>query len=120
MRRQNLVLLLYSQKSFCDGLCKDSLQLVVEVALVLLATGAAGTRVHLGGDGVGDVGQFLLLLLKVLGGGLVAVLLEPVGGLLDGLEKLYLVSYCYLGIVLGNLQSPCPRRQSCHQDPRHR
>lgn len=62
------------------------LQLIVEGrVLLLLATSAL---VHLGGDGVGDVGQLLLLLLKVLGGGVSAVLLEPLGGLLDSVEDL--------------------------------
>lgn len=54
----------------------------------LLVAGTASATVHLGGDGVGDVGQLLLLLLKVLGIGLGAVLLQPVDGLLDGVEKL--------------------------------
>ena len=61
------------------------LQFVVEVTIVL---GATSTLVHLGSDGVGDVGQLLLLLLKVLGGGVGAVLLEPLGSLLDSVKNL--------------------------------
>jgi hypothetical protein len=64
------------------------LQLVTDVGLVLLLASATSARVHLGGDGVGDVRELLLLLLEVLGGGLGAALLEPVDGLLDGLKKL--------------------------------
>lgn len=60
----------------------------MEVAALLLSTSVALALVHLGGDGVGNVGQLLLLLLKVLGGGLGAVLLEPLSGLLDSLEDL--------------------------------
>lgn len=63
------------------------LELVVNVGLVLL-TRTARTLVHLGSDGVRDVRQLLLLLLEILGGGLGAVLLEPVGSLLDGLKDL--------------------------------
>ena len=55
---------------------------------ILLTTVTTGTLVHLGGDGVGDVGQLLLLLIEVLGGGVSAVLLEPLGSLLDSLEDL--------------------------------
>lgn len=61
------------------------LQLIVELGLLAIT---AGTLVHLGGDGVSDVGQLLLLLLKVLGVGLGAVLLKPLSGLLDSLEDL--------------------------------
>lgn len=56
--------------------------------LVVGSAGAAGALVHLGGDGVGNIGQLLLLLLEVLGGCSGAVLLKPGGGLLDGLENL--------------------------------
>lgn len=63
------------------------LKLIVDV-VVLLATGATSTLVHLGGDGVSDVGQLLLLLLEVLGSGLSAMLLEPLVGLLDSVEDL--------------------------------
>ena len=45
------------------------LKLVVARRLVVLATGTASLAVKLAGDGVGDVGQLLLLLLKVLGVG---------------------------------------------------
>lgn len=58
----------------------------MEVASVL----ATSTLVHLGSDGVGDVGQLLLLLLKVLGGGVGAVLLEPLSSLLNSLKNLLL------------------------------
>lgn len=56
----------------------------MEVAIVL----ATSTLVHLGGDGVSDVGQLLLLLLKVLGGGVGAVLLEPLSSLLNSFKNL--------------------------------
>jgi len=49
---------------------KGRLQLVVSVRLIVLsAARATGSSVKLGGDGVRDVGQLLLLLLKVFGGG---------------------------------------------------
>lgn len=57
----------------------------MEVTVILRAT---STLVHLGGDGVGDVGQLLLLLLKVLGGGVGAVLLEPLSSLLNSVKDL--------------------------------
>jgi hypothetical protein len=60
----------------------------VVVLVILLGTRATGTLVHLGGDGVGDVGQLLLLLLEVLSGGSASVLLEPVSGLLDSVKNL--------------------------------
>lgn len=60
------------------------LQFVMEVTIVL----ATSTLVHLGGDGVGDVGQLLLLFLKVLRGGVGAVLLEPLSSLLNSLKNL--------------------------------
>lgn len=59
----------------------------MEVAL-LAGTLATSSLVHLGGDGVGDVGKLLLLLLKVLSGSLGSVLVEPLLGLLDSLEDL--------------------------------
>lgn len=65
------------------------LQLVVEVAAALLARSA--TSVHLGSDGVGDVGKLLLLLLKVLSGGLGAVLIKPLLSLLDSVDQGLLV-----------------------------
>lgn len=58
------------------------------VLIILLGTRATGTLVHLGGDGVGDVGQLLLLLLEVLSVGSASVLLEPVGSLLDSVKNL--------------------------------
>lgn len=46
------------------------LKLIVARRLVVaIATGTASLAVKLAGDGVGDVGQLLLLLLKVLGVG---------------------------------------------------
>jgi hypothetical protein len=61
--------------------------------LVVIVVGhATGTAsVELGGDGVGDIAQLLLLLVKVLGDGGGGVLLEPVLSLLDSLEKSLLV-----------------------------
>lgn len=44
--------------------------------------------IELAGNGVGDVGELLPLLLEVLGGGSGSVLLQPVGNLLDGVENL--------------------------------
>jgi hypothetical protein len=64
------------------------LQLVV---VRLLLTSATSSAVKLGGDGVGDVGQLLELLVKVLRGGGGGVLLEPVLGLLDGVLESLLV-----------------------------
>ena len=94
----------------------------MEVGALLLSTSVALALVHLGRDGVGNVGELLLLLLKVLGGGLGAVLLEPLSGLLDSLEDLNSVSdyeWDMLWVPI-NLPSPCPRRRSCHQDHPHR
>lgn len=65
------------------------LQLIVDVTSVLLLAGGA-TSVHLGSDGVGDVGQLLLLLLKVLSASFSAVLVEPLSSLLDGIEDLFM------------------------------
>jgi hypothetical protein len=49
---------------------KGGLQLIVSVRLIVLsAARATGSSVKLGGDGVRDVGQLLLLLLEVFGGG---------------------------------------------------
>jgi len=49
---------------------KGRLQLVVIVRLIVLsAARATSSSVNLGGDGVRDVGQLLLLLLEVFGGG---------------------------------------------------
>jgi hypothetical protein len=49
---------------------KGGLQLVVSVRLIVLsAARATGSSVKLGGDGVRDIGQLLLLLLEVFGGG---------------------------------------------------
>lgn len=64
------------------------LQLVVDLSVVISLAARRTTLVHLGGDGVGDVGQLLLLLLEVLGSGLSAVLIEPLGSLLDSVEDL--------------------------------
>jgi hypothetical protein len=69
------------------------LQLVVAGRLIVVVVGhATGTAsVKLGGDGVGDIAQLLLLLVEVLGNGGGSVLLKPVLGLLDSLEKSLLV-----------------------------
>lgn len=65
------------------------LQFVMEITLVLsLALWSAAGAVHLGSDGVGDIGQLLLLFLKVLSGSLGTVLVKPLGGLLDGIQDL--------------------------------
>jgi hypothetical protein len=49
-----------------------------------IVTSTTGRAVELGGDGVGDIGQLLELLVKVLRGSRDGVLLEPVLDLLDG------------------------------------
>lgn len=60
--------------------------------LVVVTAWAASGAVKLAGDGVGDVGQLLLLLLEILGfrGG--RILLEPLVGLLDGVKNLLTLS----------------------------
>lgn len=63
------------------------LKLVMVQRLVITGT-ASATGVELAGDGIGDVGQLLLLLLKVLGGGSGTVLIEPLGSLFNSVEKL--------------------------------
>lgn len=65
------------------------LQFVVEITLLLSRTFASGLSVHLGSNWVGDIGQLLPLLLKVLGRSLGTVLVKPLSGLLDGLSELY-------------------------------
>ncbi len=57
-------------------------------AWLIIVTGTTSSLVKLAGDWVGDVGKLLLLLGEVLSGGAVGILLKPVGGLLDSLEKL--------------------------------
>ena len=57
--------------------------------LIVIGT-ASATGVELAGDGLSHAGQLLLLLLKVLSGGRGAVLVEPLGNLLDSVEKLRL------------------------------
>lgn len=65
------------------------LELVVVHRLVVATSTTTSRLVELASDGVGNVGQLLLLLLEVLGGRSGSVLLEPVSGLLDGLQKLF-------------------------------
>jgi hypothetical protein len=60
----------------------------MSIRLVVLATRSSGTSIQFAGDGVGDIAQLLLLLLKILGLSVLGVLLKPVGGFLDGFEKL--------------------------------
>ena len=55
---------------------------------VILSLGATAATVQLAGNGVCDVRELLLLLLEVLSVGGTGVLLEPVGGLLNGLKDL--------------------------------
>lgn len=57
--------------------------------LVVILLG--GRAIQLAGDGVGHVGQLLLLLLEVLGGSSGSVVVEPVGHLLDGIQDGLLV-----------------------------
>jgi len=61
---------------------------VVVGLVVLSAAWTTSASVELGGDGVGDVGQLLLLLFEIFGVGGGGVLFEPVGGFLDGFEDL--------------------------------
>jgi hypothetical protein len=63
------------------------LKLIMDV-VILLSTSATSALVHLGGDRVSDVGKLLLLLLEVLSGSVSTVLIEPLVGLLDGVEDL--------------------------------
>jgi hypothetical protein len=91
------------------------------VIVVGHASSTASAAVKLAGDGVCDVAELLLLLVKVLGGCLSSVVVEPVLGLLDSIENLFIVSVGWsIYVVLVNLRCPCHRRQSCHQDPPRR
>jgi hypothetical protein len=58
---------------------------------LLVTSWWSASGVKLAGNGVGDLAELLSLLLKVFGGGGGGVLLEPLGGFLNGLEKLELV-----------------------------
>jgi hypothetical protein len=58
---------------------------------LLVVTSATSRAVKLGGDGVSDIRELLELLIKVLSDSGSGVLLEPVLGLLDGVEKRLLV-----------------------------
>lgn len=64
------------------------LELVVEIRLILARLASTTLAVKLAGDGVCHGRKLLLLLLKVLGGGSRAVLVEPLSGLLDSVENL--------------------------------
>jgi hypothetical protein len=70
------------------------LQLVVAGLVIVVghASSTASAAVKLAGDGVGDVAELLLLLVKVLGGSLSGVVVEPVLGLLDSIENLFTMS----------------------------
>ncbi|PMB65055.1 NAD-specific glutamate dehydrogenase [Beauveria bassiana] len=70
-------------------MCRFHAVLIVEVGVLSLARSAAS--VHLGSDGVSDVGELLLLLLKVLSGGIGAVLVKPLLSLLNGVDDGLLV-----------------------------
>ena len=78
-----------SPKQFRSTFLRHHLQLIVTGLLIV--TSATSRAVKLGGDGVSDIGKLLELLVEVLGDGVGRVLLEPVLGLLDGLEKGLLV-----------------------------
>ena len=70
-------------------LCKrHDLQLVMVDGLVIVTASVTSALVHLGGDGVGDVRELLLLLLEVLRGGIRRIVLQPVVGLLDSIKDL--------------------------------
>ena len=55
---------------------------------LVIVTSATSSLVHLGGDGIGNVRELLLLLLEVLRSRIGCVLVEPVLSLLDGVEDL--------------------------------
>ena len=65
-----------------------NLEFIVVEGLIIIATWSTTRAVELASDGVCDVGQLLLLLLKVLGHSGGSVLLKPVASLLDSLENL--------------------------------
>lgn len=56
--------------------------------------------VKLAGNWIGNIGQLFLLLLELLGGGGSGVLLEPLGGLLNGVQDSLLVLLIDLAIGL--------------------
>ena len=69
-----------------NALACNFLQLVVFTWLiVIIVWHATCTLVELAGDGIGNTGQLLLLLLEIFGGGGGRVLLEPVVRLFDSL-----------------------------------
>jgi hypothetical protein len=68
---------------------KVILQFVMSAGLILLIRWCRA--IQLASDGVGHIGQLLLLLLKVLGGGSGGVVLQPVGHLLDSIQDGLLV-----------------------------
>jgi hypothetical protein len=71
-------------------------QLIVIIGLVILrTTRSTSSSVELGGDGVCDVGQLLLLLFEVFSGGGGGVLFEPVGSFLDSFEDLFRIISMY-------------------------
>ena len=51
-------------------------------------TGAFASTVELARNGIGHIAELFLLLLEVLSGGGLGILLEPVGGFLDGFREL--------------------------------
>lgn len=59
------------------------------VTIIWHASGTATLTVQLAGDWVRNAAELLLLLLEVFGGGSSGVLLDPVLGLFNGLEKLW-------------------------------
>lgn len=62
------------------------------VIVVGHASSTASAAVKLTGDGVGNVAEFLLLLIEVLGGSIGGIVVEPVLDLLDGVKNLLLMS----------------------------
>lgn len=71
------------------------LQLVVAGLVIIVGHASSTAAVKLAGDGVGDVAELLLLLVKVLGGGRGGIIVEPVLGLLDGIEDLFAMSVVF-------------------------
>lgn len=76
--------------------------------------------VQLARDGVGHIAQLLLLLLEILRARRGGVLVQPVGGFLDGFEELLQLYQPFVllrGVTWVNSQIPYHQRQSCRQGP---
>ena len=67
--------------------------------------------IKLAGNWIRNIGQLLLLLLELLGGGGSGVLLEPLGGLLNGVEDSLLVLLIDLAIGLSVSSTRCSHQK---------